>query len=40
MFIILHIKIITTDINKLVVESQTRINILNQISTIKPKLGG
>lgn len=39
-FIYIHTFIVKADIQKLVVESQTRIGILNQIREIKPKLEG
>lgn len=39
-FLYIHARVLIKDINKLVGESQTRINILNQISEIKPKLDG
>lgn len=37
-FVIVHAKVVRSDINGLVVESQTRVSILNQISSIVPKL--
>lgn len=37
-FIFIHAKVVRSDIDGLVVESQTRISILNQISSIVPKL--
>ncbi|MEK7497415.1 MAG: hypothetical protein AAB656_00670 [Patescibacteria group bacterium] len=40
LFLYIHASIVIKDINKLVGESQTRINILNQLSEIKPKLDG
>lgn len=40
LFLYIHARVVIKDINKLIGESQTRINILNQISEIKPKLDG
>lgn len=40
LFLYVHVQTVRTDIIKLVVESQVRIGILNQIRDIKPKLEG